>query len=200
MIKKLELERRVELYKPSCKDGYYYNHDIPSEFQLDYQKAIVQYAKRYDFIAQGFHLLYGNPAYKWQDFLQYMKETMGFGITISCFENPTGYEIAGTWYWDDATKKNFTIHVNASDPYQRQKMTIAHECMHALQDFDFGFQEELRKYPISLQLRIAERVAEKAAIEVFMPREQVACDRLAGLNVYEIALKYDVSKAVASYH
>jgi Zn-dependent peptidase ImmA (M78 family) len=125
-----------------------------------------------------------------------MKDFMGFEITVTHFVNPVDYVVAGIWYWDNGEKKSFTIFINPLAP--DTNITIAHECVHALQDLDIDFQQELQNYPIPLQLRIADRVAEMSAIQIFMPREKVACDRLAGLSVYDIALKYGVSKAIVA--
>lgn len=183
------------LYKPSLEVGSSSVPYILLQQKVDPEEVIMRYAQRYDLIFSGFHVLYGKPIYSWKDFLRFMKENMGLGVTVMHFENLTDNTIAGTWYWDCVEKKSFTIRLN---PFARDaNITIGHECVHAIQDIDPDFKQELQSYPIPLQMRIADRVAEMVAIQIFRPREKVACDKLAGLSIYEIALKYGVSEEIA---
>ena len=196
-IKLPEIAADLTFYKPLSDDGSHSNPCIFPQRKLSSEEVIASYVKRYDLIFDGFHVFYGEPVYTWQDFLRYMKEVIGFGITIMHFENPADYMIAGTWYWDSVEKKSFTIRLNPTA--KDANITIGHECVHAIQDIDPDFKQELQNYPIPLQMRIADRVAEMVAIQIFRPREKVACDRLAGLSVYEIALKYGISEAIAAH-
>lgn len=196
----LDLPTKCQSYKPSIKNGYRYKFDIPDEYLPNYMQAIAHFHKRYDFLACAHHRRFPEPPYKWQDFLTVMKDEIGLDVTIMCFENLTDTKVSGTWEWDSKAKKALTVYVNAKDPEHKQKMTIVHECVHAVQDFDEEFKIELFNYPIPIRLRIADRIAEKAAVQILLPREMVRQDKRGNMSVFQIAVKYNVSAQMASYN
>ncbi|GEM_PF-6425396 len=196
-IRTLETNTKTEFHKLLPEDGSHSNSCFSPQHTLDSEEVIARYAKYYNLIFDGFHVLYGEPIYSWQDFLRFMKDVIGFEITIVHFENPMDSMIAGTWKWDDVEKKSFIILLNSAT--RDANITIGHECVHAIQDIDEDFKQEVENYPLPLRMRIADRVAEMVAIQIFRPREKVVMDRAAGLSVYEIALKYGVSESIASF-
>jgi Zn-dependent peptidase ImmA (M78 family) len=200
MIKNLKLQNKVESYSPTVRDGYNYNFEIAEEYIPDYRLAVAALGRHYQWLVDAFHTKYPNPPFRWEDFLDFMKDEIGIEVTVKC--NKDGgpdFAFAGTWKWDDQKKKAITIYVNSKHPESKRKVSIIHECIHAIQDLDQEFKEELDTYPHSIIVRIADRVAEKTAISVVLPDRLATAEKLNGLNAYQIACKYDVSAELASY-
>ena len=199
-IESITLSDKAQVDKLSSHNIYNYKTPIPTEYLPGYIKSIAKFSKNYDFLAEDFHSIYRRPPYNWEDFLYFVDRNIGFGVTVKFFENRTDKKISGAWHWDNKEMTSFTIYVNQSEPPKRQKMTIIHECIHAIQDFDNEFKEMLAIYPVQIQRRIADRIAEKAAAQIILPREDVILDQIIdGLNPYQIAIKYDVSLQMASF-
>lgn len=190
---------KIQPHKPTQKGKYKYNVDIPDQYLPDYKNAIVKFAHHYDFIGDSFHSRFPNPPFSWKDFLTFMKDEIGIKVRIMCFENPTDLRLSGTWEWDNPEKSSITIYVDGNHSPQRQKVTIIHECIHAIQDFDEEFKIELQAYPLAIQMRIADRVAEKAAIEILMPRKMIEQDKREKMSLWQMLLKYQVSGEMIGY-
>jgi hypothetical protein len=190
-------EDKFRLYSPRQINGYTFNSPILEVHLDDYKKAINLLGQKYNFIAETFHSIYPEPPYTIQGFLDFMKSYIGLGVTVTSFDGTDFPRFGGTWYWDDDQKKDLIIWVNSSHSKEKQKMTVIHECVHAIQDFDREFIEELSTYPLAIQCRIADRIAEKAAVEILLPRKLVSQDKLAGAGPDSIAAKYQVSRAMA---
>lgn len=199
LTKNLKLFDKYRAFNPCTKDGYNYNSRIPDEYSKHYQEAIARFSHQYDFIAESFHKTFPEPPFTWEDFLVYMKKDMGLSISTLLLDGKKYPRLAGTWCWKNSEKSEFLVFLNDQHPWQKQKVTAMHESIHAIQDFDQEFKVELSTYPLSIQSHIADRIAEKAAIEILLPRAYVAEDKACGLTSSDIAQKYDISQTMAKY-
>lgn len=203
----LDLSQTTETYDPKNIDGYNYKFQIPENLLGDYQEAISTHWQRYMPFVERFHELYPEPPFNYKKFLDFAKNHIGITCTVHTF-NKDSLELAGidlttetrgTWHWNDAEKSDISIWVNTDFPQHTYSATIIHEVIHAIQDFDYAFHEILRTYPIPLQLRIAERIAEKTAISILLPPKLLEQDRRNQLRPHQVALKYGVSLQMAGY-
>ncbi len=205
--KLLRLTHKVEQQKPKTIDGYDYKFPVPPKLISDYREAISAHSMRYLPIVHSFHAIYGEPPFNYSKFLDFLRDRMGFTVTIYGFSKDSilemgldvTHETKGTWCWDNEEKSEFSVWVNTDYPTSAQNVTIIHEAMHALQDYDYAFHDILKEYPLPIQLRIAERIAEKTAIAVVLPNVMLEADKRHGLRPHQIALKYGVSLQMAGY-
>jgi len=205
--KALQISRKTEMYNPQEIEGFTYNFSIPPKHRGDYQEAIAKYAHMYNPIVEIFHACYPNPPFSYKKFLEFLRDSIGITATVIGFNESNmhtkGLELTsstkGTWHWNNEEKSEISIFLNTDFSTQTHNSTVIHEAIHAIQDFDHNFHEILGSYPIPVQLRIAERIAEKTAISILLPPSMVDEDKQQGLNPYQVALKYEVSTQMASY-
>ncbi len=203
----LKLSHKVERYKPQSIDNHDYKFTIPRQHIEDYKEAISTLTFHNQPIVNAFHSEYGEPPFTHIDFLEFLKVRFGLECTVYAFSQNNFEELdigltsetKGTWCWNNEEKSEFSVWVNTEYPTSTQNVTIIHEAIHAIQDFDYNFHEILRRYPIPIQVRIAERIAEKTAIAVVLPNIMLENDKRKGLRSHQVALKYNVSLQMAGY-
>jgi hypothetical protein len=190
---------KEEVIEPTCIDGYNYKRRIDPEHLEDYKKGVYELTKHFDELLADFLGTNINPPFSSDDFIDYVESRYGFKVDVYGFDRRHHETAKGLFQWQSFEKTELGIWVNVDFPAETQQTTVIHEAIHALQDYDPCFHEKLSKFPESIQLRLAERVAEKTAINIRLPKEMVEKDKMQGLNIFAIACKYGVSLEMASY-
>lgn len=186
----------VVLKERAVVDEYTYDSKIPEEFQHRYNLAIFEHGLFYQDLSDLFHQLYPNPPYSAKHFIDLLKNQFGFSVTVRCFTNIQEIDLKGRWKWDDDSMRNFTVWVNDALPDSAKKLTIIHECLHAVQDIDPNFLTMLGNQPEPLRRSIADRIAEKCAVEIVMPYAEYQQCRRKGWKPAKIADVYCASMSL----
>lgn len=203
----LKLDQKIEPYSPEKVGNYNYKFGISPSHRPEYQEAISTHRLHYQEIVNAFHGKYGFPPFTYHNFLEFLKEDCGLKCQVNSFDksNAVDYGIEavhmpkGFWQWDNEEKSEFSVWVNTDYPPNTQNVSVIHEAIHALQDFDYGFHEILTRYSLPIRVRIAERVAELTAIAVVLPVVMLEDDKKSRLTPHQIAMKYEVSLQMAGY-
>jgi len=187
---------KIALKNPAVVNGYTYNSKVPDELQGDYNRAIFEHGLFYQDLSDLFHQTYPNPPYSMEHFTDMLKSHFGFSTTIICFTNLQNTDLKGRWKWDDESMRNFTIWVNNNLPDTVRKTTVIHECLHAVQDVDPKFLTMLGAQHVLLRRPLADRIAQKCAVEMVLPRAEYERCMRKGMTSAQIADSYAVSMAL----
>lgn len=187
------LLQQFTLKSPRVIHGYCYNHDVPDKHLDEYKKVIREQGAFYQEATDLFHQLYPQPPYSAENFRRFLKDYWGISTTICCFTNPTDLDIRGAWEWDDELRNSVTIRIEDTLPDVQKKLTIIHECFHVIQDLDPSFLAMVESCHPNIRLRIAERIAEKSAVEAVLPEKDHNRCRREGKTRSQIADMYVVS-------
>jgi hypothetical protein len=187
---------QVALKKRSFVNGYSYNSRVPEELQGEYIKVISENGLFYQELCDLFHRFYPTPPYSENDFMDFIKTHMGLSCEAVGFTNTQQVDLRGKWHWDNKDRRSFTVWVNDGLPDSAKKVTIIHECFHVIQDVDPIFLDMLGRQHGLLQRNIADRIAEKCAVEMVLPRAEYERCMRKGMTSAQIADSYAVSMAL----
>jgi hypothetical protein len=181
---------------PTIIDGYCYHRPLPTEFQDILKKAVYVHTGFYKELCELFQSKYEAP-YTASGFLKFMSNQLGIGYEVRGFDDPDEIPVKGFWQWHD--DQNVIIAVKGSLPDEQKKLTVIHECFHVIQELDPSFKAMLLSYPIEIRRSLVEKIAEKSAIELAMPRNEYEQCKRKGFTDGQISSLYDVSISVVRY-
>ena len=186
------------LKQPRTLNGYCYHFNVPDEHREEYKRTIYTHGTFYKEACEVFHQIYPQPPYSADHFVRFLKDYWGISTTVCYFTNPTELDVKGTWNWDDDRKDSVTIRIESTMSTAQKKLTIIHECFHVIQDIDPSFLAMIEGCHPDIRLRVAERIAEKSAVEAVLPRHEYArCKRDLKTNS-QIADIYRVSMTLVN--
>ncbi len=189
---------QFELKQPKKVKGYCYHFNVPEEHLKEYKQTIYNHGTFYKEACDLFHSLYPQAPYSASHFLEFLKNCWGISATIRPFTNRTELDLKGTWEWDDDLKDSVTIRIENTMTEAQKKLTIIHECFHVIEDLDPSFLAMIEGCHPDIRLRVAERIAEKSAVEAVLPQHEYEHYRREHKTRSEIADKYRVSMGLVN--